>query len=208
MTQRIDGSASVDPTGHTGRKVLVVSTLSRSPEVLREAVGGEIDELRVVVPMVRQSRLQWLTNADDQTREQAEGAAAELGRGLPSKETESTAGDSDPLVAVQDALRDFAADEVVVVTRPQRGGQVVGGGQGPCNREAATRRTGHETRAQRLGPVAHRSARTQNVITSPSGEPFKKTRRRPYGSRSLSGRLERVAQSVPVRNHSPVTHPV
>ena len=69
-------------------------------------------------PDVRQSRLQWLTNADDQTREQAEGAAPELGRGLPSKETESTAGDSDPLVAVQDALREFAADEVVVVTHP------------------------------------------------------------------------------------------
>jgi hypothetical protein len=84
MTQRIDGLASVDPTGHTGRKVLVVSTLSRSPEALREAVGGEIDELRVVVPMVRQSRLQWLTNADDQTRDQAEGAAAQLGRELPS----------------------------------------------------------------------------------------------------------------------------
>jgi hypothetical protein len=86
--------------------------------VLREAVGGEIDELRVVVPMVRQSRLQWLTNADDQAREQAEGAAAELGRALPSKETESTAGDSDPLLAAEDALREFPADEVVVVTRP------------------------------------------------------------------------------------------
>lgn len=118
MTQRIDASASDDPTGHTGRKVLVVSTLSRSPEALRKAVGGEIDELRVVVPMVRQSRLQWLTNADDQTRDQAEVAAAQLGRELPSKETESTAGDSDPLVAVQDALREFAADEVVVITHP------------------------------------------------------------------------------------------
>ncbi len=129
MTQRIDGLASVDPTGHTGRKVLVVSTLSRSPEALREAVGGEIDELRVVVPMVRQSRLQWLTNADDQAREQAEGAAAELGRGLPSKETESTSR----------RLRSFGrgAGRAPRVRRrrsggghsPRRGGQLVGGGQ-------------------------------------------------------------------------------
>jgi hypothetical protein len=29
-----------------------------------------------------------------------------------------TAGDSDPLVAVDDALREFEAEEVVVVTRP------------------------------------------------------------------------------------------
>jgi hypothetical protein len=37
---------------------------------------------------------------------------------LPSEETEAFAGDSDPLLAVEDALGDFAADEVVVVTRP------------------------------------------------------------------------------------------
>jgi uncharacterized LabA/DUF88 family protein len=120
MSEEMGSSGSVDPADarRRGRRVLVISTVSRSPEVLREAVGGEIDELRVVVPMVRQSRLQWLTNADDQAREQAEGAAAELGRALPSKETESTAGDSDPLLAVEDALREFPADEVVVVTRP------------------------------------------------------------------------------------------
>lgn len=102
----------------SGRKVLVISTVARSPEVLRAAADGEIDELRVVVPVVRQSRLQWLTNADDEAREDAEGAAAQLGRALPSKETQSAAGDSDPLLAVEDALREFAADEVIVITRP------------------------------------------------------------------------------------------
>lgn len=62
--------------------------------------------------------MQWLANADDEPRAQAEAEAERLGRAVPSEETESTAGDSDPLVAVQDALREFAADEVVVVTRP------------------------------------------------------------------------------------------
>jgi hypothetical protein len=107
-----------DDPPRDGRKVLVISTLARSSAVLRKIVGGEIDELRVVVPVVRQSRLEWLTNADDAAREQAEGAAAELGRELPSKDTQSTAGDSDPVLAVQDALREFAADEVVVITHP------------------------------------------------------------------------------------------
>ena len=118
--EHADDSGSVGHGGvpRTGRKVLVITTVSRSAAALREAIGGEIDELRVVVPVVRQSRLQWLANADDEPREEAEEAAAEVGRALPSKETESTAGDSDPLVAVEDALREFRADEVVVVTRP------------------------------------------------------------------------------------------
>lgn len=112
------GSVGSDDSRRQGRKVLVISTVARSPAVFREVVGGEIDELRVVVPVVHQSRLQWLTNADDDAREKAEGEAAELGRALPSKETESAAGDSDPLLAAEDALREFAADEVVIVTRP------------------------------------------------------------------------------------------
>jgi hypothetical protein len=61
---------------------------------------------------------QWLTNADDDARERADDAASSIADALPSQETEASAGDSDPLLAAEDALRDFAADEVVVVTRP------------------------------------------------------------------------------------------
>jgi hypothetical protein len=43
---------------------------------LRAALGDDIDELRVVVPAVHQSRLQWLTNADDDARERADDAAS------------------------------------------------------------------------------------------------------------------------------------
>jgi hypothetical protein len=85
---------------------------------LRAALGDDIDELRVVVPAVHQSRLQWLMNADDDARERADDAASSIADALPSRETDASAGDSDPLLAVEDALRDFAADEVVVVTRP------------------------------------------------------------------------------------------
>jgi hypothetical protein len=112
------GSNQPGGAGRAGRKVLVISTVARSAEALRKAIGGDVGELRVVVPVVHQSRLQWLANADDEPREQAEQEAAQIGRELPSEQTESTAGDSDPFVAVKDALRDFEADEVVVVTRP------------------------------------------------------------------------------------------
>jgi hypothetical protein len=119
MMADVDDSGS-EPKGDArgGRRVLVISTVSHSAAALRDVIGGEIDELRVVVPVVRQSRLQWLANADDEPRERAQEEAAELGRGIPSNETESTAGDSDPLLAVEDALREFDANELVVITRP------------------------------------------------------------------------------------------
>ena len=100
------------------RNVLVISSSERPIAALRAALGDDIDELRVVVPAVHQSRLQWLTNADDDARERADDAASSIADALPSRETEASAGDSDPLLAAEDALRTFAADEVVVVTRP------------------------------------------------------------------------------------------
>ncbi len=99
------------------RKVLVISSSEWPVSALRAALGDDVDELRVVVPAVHQSRLQWLTNADDGARERADEAASSIAEALPSQETEASAGDSDPLLAVRDALREFPADEVVV-TRP------------------------------------------------------------------------------------------
>lgn len=100
------------------RKVLVIASSEWPVPELRAALGGDVGELRVVVPAVQQSRLQWLTNADDDARERAGSAAASIANALPSNETEASAGDSDPLLAAKDALREFAADEIVVVTRP------------------------------------------------------------------------------------------
>lgn len=100
------------------RNVLVISSSEWPVTALRAALGDDIDELRIVVPSVHQSRLQWLTNADDDARERTDAAASSIADALPSQETEASAGDSDPLLAAEDALRDFAADEVVIVTRP------------------------------------------------------------------------------------------
>jgi hypothetical protein len=100
------------------RNVLVISSSEWPVAALRAALGDDIDELRVVVPAVHQSRLQWLTNADDDARERADDAASAIADAVPSQETESSAGDPDPLLAAEDALREFDADEVVVVTRP------------------------------------------------------------------------------------------
>jgi hypothetical protein len=113
------------PGGHAGetderrprRNVLVISSVERPAAVLREALG-DVDEVRVVVPTVRQSRLQWLANDDDAVREEADAAASEIAEAIPAEEAESIAGDPDPLQATEDALADFDVDELVVVTRP------------------------------------------------------------------------------------------
>ncbi len=100
------------------RDVLVITSSEWPVAELRTMLGEDVGELRVVVPMVRQSRLQWLTNAEDDAREHAEDAASAIAEAVPSEQTEAAAGDDDPLLAAKDALREFGADEVVVVTRP------------------------------------------------------------------------------------------
>ena len=99
------------------RNVLVITSVERPVAVLRELIGDDVDELKVVVPAVKQSRLQWLTNADDDARENAEGAATSIDEATP-EDVKAEAGDADPLQAAEDALADFQADELVVVTRP------------------------------------------------------------------------------------------
>jgi hypothetical protein len=100
------------------RNVLVVSSVSR-PRELHAALGDGVGEVRVVAPAVEQSWLQWLTNAEDDARAQAERTAEELAAAAEAdaEHVEVEVGDSDPLLAVEDALRTFDADEIVVVTR-------------------------------------------------------------------------------------------
>jgi hypothetical protein len=83
----------------------------------RAIVRGRCETI-VVVPAVRQSRLQWLTNDEDRARETAARAAERLAEATPGETIEARAGDSDPILAIEDALREFDADEILVVTRP------------------------------------------------------------------------------------------
>ena len=65
------------------RNVLVISSSEWPVAALRAALGDDIDELRIVVPAVHQSRLQWLTNADDDARERADDAASSIADAHP-----------------------------------------------------------------------------------------------------------------------------
>jgi hypothetical protein len=101
------------------RNVLVISSVAEPPPELHAALGDDVGEIHVVAPAVEQSRLQWLTNAEDDARAEAERAAenvASVAEG-EAERVEAEVGDSDPLLAVEDALRTFHADEIVVAIR-------------------------------------------------------------------------------------------
>ena len=89
------------------RRLLVVAP----PGTEKVALPREAEVL-VVVPALA-ARVEALTGAVDERRADAESTAAALGKLLPGARVE--VGADDPALAVEDALRVFGADEVLVV---------------------------------------------------------------------------------------------
>jgi hypothetical protein len=110
------------------RRVLVVSTVEGVESRLRAELGDDVDEVKVVVPAVRQGVLDWLANderAFAHAREEAERTAA----GLPGETVEAVPGVADVDLAIRDALATFPADEIVVAVHSE-------GASGPVERAA------------------------------------------------------------------------
>ena len=101
-----------------GRKVLVVSTVDHADDALRSALGDDVDEVKVVVPAVRQGVLDWLAS-DQKAFELAREEAERTAEALPGETVEAVAGEADVELAIRDALATFAADEIVVAVRPE-----------------------------------------------------------------------------------------
>jgi hypothetical protein len=99
-----------------GRNVLVVTTVEHADDVLGADIG-EADAVKVVVPVVRQSLLDWLAN-DQAAFGHAERVAEDTAEQLPGETVEAVAGEADVGLAVRDALATFPADEIVVAVRP------------------------------------------------------------------------------------------
>jgi hypothetical protein len=101
----------------------VVAVSSVDEGVLREEVrahaGGEAPEVHIVAPAPHTSRLQRLTGAVDEAHAEAEDVAREAAEAIKGTATvETEVGDPNPLQAIEDALRAFPADELIIVTRP------------------------------------------------------------------------------------------
>ena len=101
------------------RRLLVVATASVPAADLRASVyahAGDDAEMLVVARASEISRIDWLTNAEDDARIEAGERANELAEAAPTDDVETRVGDSDPVKAIEDALGTFRADELVVVT--------------------------------------------------------------------------------------------
>jgi hypothetical protein len=103
------------------QRILVVPTApipTRSiRSLLRESFPDDA-EIEIIAPASNISWLDWLTNAEDDARAEAAQNAEQVAEAIPNDPTETKVGDTDPLQAIDDALRTFPADQVVVVTRP------------------------------------------------------------------------------------------
>jgi hypothetical protein len=103
------------------RRVIVVPTASVPDSLLQTVVwahAGQDAEIHVVAPASKISRLDWLTNAEDDARGDALERAEDTAEAAPTENVEAHVGDSDPLQAIEDALREFPADEVIIITLP------------------------------------------------------------------------------------------
>ncbi|MBW3592881.1 MAG: hypothetical protein KY396_04225 [Actinobacteria bacterium] len=103
-------------------RVLVIATVpvehSLLREQLRERSGGEEPEVRIVAPAADVSPLEWLANDEDDARAEAEHVADDVAGAVGGEASvvDAGVGESDPVKAIEDALREWPADEVVVVT--------------------------------------------------------------------------------------------
>ena len=128
------------------RRVIVVPTASISDAVLQTVVwahAGQDAEIHVVAPASKISRLDWLTNAEDDAREDALELAENTAEATPTDNVHAAVGDSDPLQAIEDALRTFPSDEVIIITRPDESASWLESG------------TGEEAQRRFTVPVTH-----------------------------------------------------
>ena len=104
------------------RKLLIVPLATVSVEEAEAQVRSSVPadaELLVIAPVSDLSPLQWLANDEDGARDEALAKAERVADAAPPARAEAVVGDSDPVQAIEDALRTFRADEIFVVAPPE-----------------------------------------------------------------------------------------
>lgn len=114
-----------DRKGRDPMRLLVVTSEPVSARQLRDVVPGDLSpqdaEVMIVAPALHESPLQfWVSDADEAiakaqdvehtTRSQLDAAGVAA---------HGDTGESDPLVAIEDALKSFTADRIVLFRRPE-----------------------------------------------------------------------------------------
>lgn len=105
-------------------KVLVVAGAAVDEQQLARELDLEEDtELKVVAPIQPASDLDLVTGDVDDSIAAAEQRAEDAAEATDAEVTETESGESDPLLAIEDALATFEADQIVLVggTEPDAG---------------------------------------------------------------------------------------
>jgi hypothetical protein len=104
-----------------GHRVLVIATAEATPDAAERIadLAADASDVRLVVPVPSQRLERWLS-AEDTAREEAErrlahAAGALTAAGLP---VSGSLGDADAAQALEDELRGYPADEVIVLAGP------------------------------------------------------------------------------------------
>jgi hypothetical protein len=99
------------------RNVLIVVLDPVPDDTIQKAIETRKDaadlNVHVVAPAPGVGPLQWLTSAEDEARAEAEEIAERTADAVDA-EVETEVGEHDPVLAVEDALRVFPADEILV----------------------------------------------------------------------------------------------
>jgi hypothetical protein len=117
-------SADVASAPHDVHRILVVANQTVGGRALLDEIAkrcaGRPAEVRVICPALTSSQLQhWASDTDEAHATAGERLGVSLGaiRGLGIAAS-GEVGDHDPNIALEDGLRAFAADEVIISTHP------------------------------------------------------------------------------------------
>jgi hypothetical protein len=108
-------------------KVLVLTSEPITSQQLRDALGAERDpsdaEVMVVVPALADSAFKfWMSDADDAIARAEEVRQASVERlGQEGVAATGDTGEADPYLAIEDALKTFDADRIVLFTHGGEG---------------------------------------------------------------------------------------
>lgn len=97
-------------------RVVVISSSEIERPAL-SAVVSEDDELHVVVPVVEQSRLQWLANDEDAARADAREIGESVGLAAPAEPSTVDVKPDGPMQVLRDAIAEYRPDRIVVALR-------------------------------------------------------------------------------------------
>jgi hypothetical protein len=104
-------------------KLLVLTPEPVDADLLRATLGHEVEgaEVLVVSPASNQSRLAFWVSDPDQAIAEAETAQEETVERLEEADIDAAGdtGESEPAIALQDALATFPADRIVVFSHPE-----------------------------------------------------------------------------------------